>query len=188
MSASGPTDRKSWLPGPLSDPEGTRQWAAVYATTALDAFRPRERATFRDVERFCFFIGYSRSGHTLVGTMLNAHPEVVIAHELDAVTFVRHGFRRAQLFPLLVQRDQRFGTQGRTWSGYQYEIPGQFQGRYDTLRVLGDKRARSSVFCRLRSSPHYSTGCAGWSESPSECCTSPAIHSTTSPPKPGATV
>jgi hypothetical protein len=145
MSASGPTDRKSWLPGPLSDPEGTRQWAAVYATTALDAFRPRERATFRDVERFCFFIGYSRSGHTLVGTMLNAHPEVVIAHELDAVTFVRHGFRRAQLFPLLVQRDQRFGTQGRTWSGYQYEIPGQFQGRYDTLRVLGDKRARSSV-------------------------------------------
>jgi hypothetical protein len=77
--------------------------------------------------------------------MLNAHPDVVIAHELDAVRFVRHRFSRSQIFSLLLERDQTFGSIGRTWSGYQYEIPGQFQGRFERLRVLGDKRARSSV-------------------------------------------
>ncbi len=50
-----------------------------------------------ELERFCFFIGYARSGHTLVATLLNAHRQVMIAHELDAIRFVRHGFRRAQL-------------------------------------------------------------------------------------------
>lgn len=98
-----------------------------------------------DVQRFAFFIGYARSGHTLVGTMLNAHRHVVIAHELDAIKFVRHRFSRRQLYALLLARDQQFGSIGRTWSGYEYDIPGQFQGRYEQLRVLGDKRARASV-------------------------------------------
>jgi hypothetical protein len=114
----------------------------LYASSALSA---RRNPDFADLENFCFFIGYSRSGHTLIGTTLNAHPEIVISHELDAVRYVRHGFRRAQLFSLILQRDQHFGTMGRTWSGYKYDIPDQFQGRYERLRVLGDKRARSSA-------------------------------------------
>jgi Sulfotransferase family len=126
----------------LADPRGRGQWAVLYASSALSA---RRNPSFTDLESFCFFIGYSRSGHTLIGTALNAHPEVVISHELDAVRYVRHGFRRAQLFSLILQRDQHFGTMGRTWSGYKYDIPGQFQGRYERLRVLGDKRARSSA-------------------------------------------
>ncbi len=77
--------------------------------------------------------------------MLNAHREVVIAHELDAVNFVRHHFTRSQLFSLLLQRDQRFGAMGRTWSSYHYEVPDQHQGHYERLRVLGDKRARSAA-------------------------------------------
>jgi hypothetical protein len=105
----------------------------------------RANPDLSELEHFCFFIGYARSGHTLVATMLNAHPEVVIAHELDAARFVRHGFRRAQLFSLLLQRDQQFGEIGRTWSGYRYEVPDQFQGRYERLRVIGDKRARASA-------------------------------------------
>jgi hypothetical protein len=130
------------MPDGLPDPRGKRQWARLYATSVL---RARQNPDFSNLERFCFFIGYARSGHTLVGTLLNAHPEVVIAHELDAVRFVRHGFRRPQLFSLLLQRDQQFGTMGRNWSGYKYEVPGQFQGRFEQLRVMGDKRARSSV-------------------------------------------
>jgi hypothetical protein len=114
----------------------------LYASSLLHA---RQGPDLSDLDSFCFFIGYSRSGHTLIGTALNAHPEVVISHELDAVSYVRHGFRRAQLFWLILQRDQHFGTMGRTWSGYKYDIPDQFQGRFERLRVLGDKRARSSA-------------------------------------------
>ncbi len=140
-----PTPRRRSAPPALDglpDPRGKRQWASLYLSSALDH---KHRPDVSEVDRFCFFIGYARSGHTLVATLLNAHPEMVIAHELDAVRFVKHGFRRSQLFSLLLQRDQQFGEIGRTWSGYQYEVPGQWQGRFDHLRVIGDKRARSSV-------------------------------------------
>ena len=129
-------------PNPFKDPHGPRDWANLYASSML---RARHNPSFAEVNRFCFFIGYARSGHTLVATMLNAHREVVVAHERDAVSLVRHRFTRSQLFSLLLQRDQRFGSMGRMWSGYQYEVPGQHQGHYERLRVLGDKRARSSA-------------------------------------------
>lgn len=125
----------------LPDPRTRRQWANLFVFSAL-AGRTQD---FSEVNRFCFFIGYARSGHTLVATLLNAHPDVVISHELDAVRYLRHRFRRAQVFSLILQRDQQFGAIGRTWSGYQYEVPGQYQGRFEHLRVIGDKRARSSV-------------------------------------------
>ena len=35
---------------------------------------------FDDVERVCLFIGYQRSSHSLVGSILDAHPEAAIAH------------------------------------------------------------------------------------------------------------
>jgi hypothetical protein len=126
----------------LPDPRSRREWAGLFLWSALDRGRSPSVA---DLNSFSFFIGYARSGHTLVSTLLNAHHEVVIAHELDAVRYVRHRFRRSQLFSLLLQRDEQFGAIGRSWSGYQYEVPGQSQGRYDRLRVIGDKRARASV-------------------------------------------
>jgi hypothetical protein len=145
MSTSRPSRRQDSPPAGIPDPRGKRQWAKLYAASALSALDVRSRSTFGDLEHFCLFIGYSRSGHTLVGTTLNAHPEMVIAHELDAVRFVTHGFRRSQLFPLLLERDRQFGSMGRTWSNYQYDIPDQYQGRFERLRVIGDKRARSTV-------------------------------------------
>jgi hypothetical protein len=35
---------------------------------------------FPDVHAFCLFDGYSRSGHSLVGALLDAHPKITIAH------------------------------------------------------------------------------------------------------------
>ena len=115
---------------------------ASYVSSALGA---RRNPDLDHLERFCFFIGYARSGHTLVSTLLNAHPDMVIAHELDAVRFITHGFRRPQLLWLILQRDQQFGQIGRQWAGYQFEVPDQFQGKFECLRVVGDKRARASV-------------------------------------------
>ena len=33
------------------------------------------------VKKFVFFIGYGRSGHSIIGSIMDAHPHVVIAHE-----------------------------------------------------------------------------------------------------------
>jgi sulfotransferase family protein len=105
----------------------------------------RLRRSLADLERFCFFLGYARSGTTLVGALLNAHPEIVIANELDVLQWVERGVRRNQLFALLLQRDRQFAALGNQWTDFDYTVPGQFQGRFERLRVLGDKRAGRST-------------------------------------------
>lgn len=104
--------------------------------------RSREIAS---AERYCMFIGYPRSGHSLVGSLLNAHPEIVIAHEVNLLRYLRRGFPRSVLLGLLLRRDEQFGGLGREWSGYDYTVPDQYQGRFTELHVIGDKRGRAST-------------------------------------------
>ena len=109
----------------------------VYLRSRLDGARRRE--SFQSIERFCLFVGYPRSGHSLTGALMDAHPNMVISHELDALKFVKAGYSREQLYSLVLRRDQDFVRSGLSWSGYSYEVPGQWQGRYAELRVIGDK-------------------------------------------------
>jgi hypothetical protein len=94
------------------------------------------------VEAVCLFVGYPRSGHSLVGSLLDAHPDVVIAHEAKALQRVtRKRLSREELFALLLEnsRGQAERAGGRRASGYSYVVPGQWQGRTRMLRVIGDK-------------------------------------------------
>jgi len=102
------------------------------------------------VERFLFFVGYPRSGHTLVGSLLNAHPEALVSHELHALKFVHAGATRAELYTLIEERDAWFADLGRQWTGYDYTVPGQWQGRWERLRLIGDKRGGGSSDFLLR--------------------------------------
>lgn len=113
--------------------------------------------TFADVERFCLFMGFPRSGTTLVGALLNAHPDMVISQELDALRYVRLGVRRDQLYSMILRRDREFAAAGFQWTGYDYTVAGQHQGRYQRLRVIGDKRAGKTTN-RLRERPELIDG------------------------------
>jgi hypothetical protein len=97
------------------------------------------------LERYCMFLGNPRSGHTLIGSLLNAHPEMVLANELDALAFIEAGYSRRQLFWLIHERDRWFARSGSRWEGYSYKVPGQWQGKYESLRVIGDKKASRST-------------------------------------------
>ena len=97
------------------------------------------RAAFRDLETFCTFIGYPRSGHTLIGSLLDAHPQAMIADELDALRYNQAGFSRRQIFYLLLRNSRISAAGGRERTGYHYRVPGQWQGRFEKLRVIGDK-------------------------------------------------
>lgn len=99
----------------------------------------RLQGDFAGVERFCLFIGHPRSGHSIVGTMLEAHPDAVIAHELDAPPLILAGCDRDRLYARIVARSRWFHLRGSR-TNYDYRVPGQWQGRYRTLRVIGDKR------------------------------------------------
>jgi hypothetical protein len=86
------------------------------------------------------FIGHGRSGSTLVGALLNAHPDAVISNELNIVQYLR--YPRERLFNLIYRKaeDQAgFGQKGG--GGYSYAVPGQWQGRYRRIKVIGDRKA-----------------------------------------------
>jgi len=49
------------------------------------------------------FVGYPRSGHSVIGSLLNAHPDMVVAHELNALRYVQAGFSRLREYPFLAR-------------------------------------------------------------------------------------
>jgi sulfotransferase family protein len=107
---------------------------------------------FAGARAYCMFLGYPRSGHSLVGSLLDAHPHMVVAQELDALEFVGKGIERHRLFQMIVENSEEFSRAGRIWNGYAYRVPNQWHGRWRRLHVLGDKKGgRSSL--RLDADP-----------------------------------
>jgi hypothetical protein len=100
---------------------------------------------FQSIQAYCMFVGYPRSGHTLVGSLLDAHPNAILALELDALRYVKFGFSRDQIFSLIIANSIRYASAGRTWTGYDYSVPDQWQGRFDQLMVIGDKKGGKSA-------------------------------------------
>ncbi len=101
--------------------------------------RRRYRHLYDQVERFCLFVGYPRSGHSIVGALLNAHKDAVISHELIVPPLVLKGLSRDNIYSQIITRANWFNMRGNT-TNYKYSVPGQWQGRFETLRVVGDKR------------------------------------------------
>ena len=108
-----------------------------------------QRHQFDDVKNFVLFIGYPRSGHTLVGFLLDAHPNIIVASQTSALRYVKHGFSAQQIFHLLVENSRQVAKTGREERRYSYEVPNQWQGRYDKLQVIGE----STGLTRLRRNP-----------------------------------
>jgi hypothetical protein len=99
----------------------------------------KHKKSFDHVKTFCMFIGYPRSGHTLIGSLLDAHPNVILADELDALKFIQAGFSERQVFYLSLRNSQRSAAAGRIRTGYIYRVPSQWQGRFTNLQMIGDK-------------------------------------------------
>jgi hypothetical protein len=102
-------------------------------------FRRKEH-DFDSVEQFCIFAGYPRSGHSLVGALMDAHPEMIISHELDVLDKITKGFSYRHIYAMIIENSRKWALKGRKASGYNYSVKGQWQGRYRKLKIIGDKR------------------------------------------------
>lgn len=103
----------------------------------------------KNVQRFLFFVGYARSGHSIMASMLDAHPNIVIAHEYSL--FSKWNKRpqlhsdKKWLFNTLLRNSRHNSLQGlRTRhskkKGYTLAIPGGWQGQFNQcIHVIGDK-------------------------------------------------
>jgi hypothetical protein len=126
-----------------SRPYGAADTARRFVSTSLRSARHPGR--FRHVETICIFLGHVKSGGTLIGALLDAHPDAVVADEIDVLRYLRAGFRREQIFDLLLKGSKREARKGRVTARrlepYSLAVPTQWQGRYDVLRVIGESRA-----------------------------------------------
>ncbi len=107
----------------------------------------RAPTLFQDVETYCLFIGHTKSGNSMIGSLLDAHPQIILADEVHALQFVEAGFSREQIFHILLRASRREAIKGRVTArrlqAYSWQVPGQWQGRYRDLRVLGDSTSGS---------------------------------------------
>jgi hypothetical protein len=115
----------------------------TYVSSAI--WGRKYQSLFADVRRYVMFIGQPRSGTSLLGSLLNAHRHMLISQELNALKYLRNGYRRSQLLWLIYQNEKTFAARGRQWTGYEYNVPTQWQGRWEVLRVIGDKKAGKST-------------------------------------------
>jgi hypothetical protein len=111
--------------------------------------RREEPTLFESVHTFCFFVGHNKSGTSLMGGMLDAHPQVVLADEGDALQYVRAGFGRDLLFHVLLRSSRTELRKGRVTARrlepYSYLVPGQHQGTVTDPLVVGDSTSGTST-------------------------------------------
>lgn len=133
---------------PSSSLAGRARMASRYITSLING--RMEQHSFQHVDTYCMFIGHARSGHSIVGALLDAHPQVILPDEVDVLQFVAAGFGRDQIFHLLLKRSRVQARKRRTKGGrdgktYSYHVPDQWQGRFNHLKVMGSSKAGRST-------------------------------------------
>ena len=110
------------------------------------------------VEKFVFFIGYQRSGHSIIGSFMDAHPHMIIAHEFMLFNkwkemdeaFEESGVPnklrdKKTLFNLLYKDSYEDAEHGWRSSqmknkNYTLTIDSGWQGRFNRyISIIGDK-------------------------------------------------
>jgi len=115
-----------------------RRHVAARAEARVDPDR------FTSLETCCLFLGHTKSGGSLLGAMIDAHPAAAVADEIDVVAQLGAGLTASEVFHLLVRGARREAATGRVTARrlepYSLAVDGQWQGRHGRLRVVGDSR------------------------------------------------
>jgi hypothetical protein len=100
---------------------------------------------------FCLFLGYGRSGHSLIGSLIDAHPQAVVAHEYHAVRACFEGTPRDVLLTEIFEQAQAQARDGRVGSRadggvYRYDIAGQCKHDRRLIEIIGSKKGAGSAW------------------------------------------
>jgi hypothetical protein len=113
-------------------------------------FAPLTPNDIRDLRTFVMFVGFGKTGHSILGSLLDAHPDIIIAHEYGFLrdftkAFVSRPNWALLLFNKLYTNSRRtvlrgWRSQSKNVKGYTLGIDGNsWQGRFRQLKVIGDK-------------------------------------------------
>lgn len=136
-------------------------------TKLKDNFVPLPQSVINQVKYFVFFVGRAHSGHSIVGSILDSHPHMIIAHEAKIFLQLNknptHFTSKAAVFNELWKKsydDSHCNGCLRTNNskdikskGYTLQIAGLYQGTYlSYIDVIGDKNGGNTVSL-LRQNP-----------------------------------
>ena len=106
----------------------------------------------KSIKVFLFFIGYARSGHSIVGSVLDAHPHIVVSHELQFMNkwdFNMFDMKNAGSISTRLYKKMYKNSLGSVMprsirkqnsKGYSLSIKHSCQGSFDSyIDVIGDK-------------------------------------------------
>ena len=122
----------------------------------VDNFLHLTKDEIDGVQKFVYFIGYARTGHSIIGSMMDAHPNMIITHEYQMFegndsTLKAEDRTKTRLFNHIYKhsfQESRAGlrTADRDSKGYSLDVPGAWQGRFQTLKVIGNKFGGGTTF------------------------------------------
>lgn len=109
------------------------------------------------IKYFVFFLGCDRSGSSILGSLMDAHPHAIIANEWRFPMFTDKSSSpslRKDLFNKLYSASAKNKVKKRSHSdkGYTLVVDGLWQGAYDEyIEIIGDKTSGFDVIPFLRS-------------------------------------
>lgn len=103
-----------------------------------------EPPSLLEVTTVCLFIGHVKSGGSLVGAMLDAHPEIVMGDEVDLARLMKADIDGEAMLVEFDRSARREALKGRVTArrlgGYSLQIGGWSQGASERPRVIGNSR------------------------------------------------
>lgn len=155
------TDMAMWpvnesLPGLPFQLEGAANTSALNHSVSLAVFdavvskkwRTLSYNHVKAVKKFVLFVGYTRSGHSIIGTLMDAHPHVVISNEFDLFSqfdkLNKASWKtwKYNLFNMIFRKSvyDVWHSRANNKKGYQLAVKGLWQGRFDKyVEAIGDK-------------------------------------------------
>jgi hypothetical protein len=91
-----------------------------------------------ELSGFVLIGGNARSGSTLLGAILDAHPEIVIANETETSSRFWLNTEKQKYFAEVLSNAESNAISDRISAGYRYQI-GEPPSRKSRIRFLGDK-------------------------------------------------
>lgn len=95
---------------------------------------------FSKLECFCLFVGHPRNGSSILGGMLDAHKNIVISHELNVLSGIKKR-QKNKLLRSIINQSKLDAERERIQAGYKCSVGGDWQGKFEDLHVIGDKKA-----------------------------------------------
>lgn len=95
-------------------------------------------------ECFVIFLGHAHSGHSIVGALLDAHPDIAISNELNVPKLILdHDLDNKVLQKIILY----YSLNHSSWinTGYKYNVPESYQGKTKFPKILGDKKGGGST-------------------------------------------